>query len=73
MFGGYGMGFGGGFMWIIWLLLVAVIVWAVIRTSSSDQRSDSRPSARDVLDRRFAEGEIDESEYRQRRKLLGDG
>ncbi len=26
---GFGMGFGGGFMWVFWILLIAVIVWAV--------------------------------------------
>lgn len=28
MHGGSWLGFGGGFMWIFWILLIVVIVWA---------------------------------------------
>lgn len=67
MMTGYGMGFGGGFMWIFWLLLIGFVVWALFGFGS---RSEPARSPREVLDRRFAKGEIDESEYRDRRNAL---
>jgi len=30
MSGNFGMGLGGGFMGLFWILLIVVIVWAVI-------------------------------------------
>ena len=29
MFDGHGFGFGGGFMWLFWILAIAAIAWAV--------------------------------------------
>lgn len=56
-------------MWIIWILLIAVIVWLVIAVSRQD-RSPGEPSPRDILDRRYARGEIDRETYERMRKEL---
>jgi putative membrane protein len=71
------MGFG---MLLFWALVVAGIVWAVRSASGSAARRDSVPlhqstpparsSARDILDERYARGELSDEEYRQRRALL---
>lgn len=38
MHGGSWLGFGGGFMWIFWILLIVVIVWAAkVGTGSSSK------------------------------------
>jgi putative membrane protein len=72
------MGFG---MLLFWALVVAGIVWAVRSTSGSAARRDgvslhkpappARSSAHDILDERYARGELSDDEYRQRRDLLG--
>ena len=65
-------------LWTILLLLVAGgLIWAILaatQSTSSTRRSSPtpqvHPSARDVLDERFARGEIDADEYQQRRRVL---
>ena len=73
MYGGHGFGYFGGLMWLFWILLIVVIVWAVKAIMPADrnnQRTDKSPM--EVLQDRFARGEIDEDEYQRRRKLLED-
>jgi putative membrane protein len=81
---GYGMGSGWG--WPIGLLLmigiVLLVIWAVRAgvTNRDGQRygsaADSRPrgpsAARQVLDERFARGELDADDYRERLSVLGE-
>jgi putative membrane protein len=69
MFGGHG--FGGGFMWLFWILLIAVIVWALKAQSFSRGKGEAvDKSALEILQDRFARGEIDEEEFERKRKLL---
>ena len=63
------MGFGGGFMWIIWILLIAVIAWLVVAISRQG-RSSGEPSPREILDRRYARGEIDKETYERMKDEL---
>ena len=73
------MGGGGSGHWWWWavglavlVVLVAVVV-AVTRNSPAHAAAVAQParrSAEDVLADRFARGEIDEAEYRQRRETL---
>lgn len=66
MFDQFGMMGWGGAMGLFWaLLLVLLVVWLVRGFGSSNRRSDT-PSAREILDQRYARGEIDGDEYRQR-------
>lgn len=69
-----GMGFGGGFMWLFWIFLVIVIVWAVkTATGNSSSPPEMKKSAIDILKERYARGEIDQQEFEQKRKhLAGD-
>ena len=71
MFHDHGFGFGGGFMWLLWILLIVVIVVAVktLWSGNSDNRNSDK-SPLDVLQERFARGEIDEAEYERKRKAL---
>lgn len=73
------MGYGGmGWMWLWWLLiligvpaLVVGILWLVRTGGDRGRASGPRMStARQILDERFARGEIDEEEYRRRRREL---
>lgn len=49
--------------------LVLLIVW-LARSSRFDTRSHSSGNARQILDERYARGEIDEDDYRKRREGL---
>jgi putative membrane protein len=62
-----------GMGWLIMLVIVGLIVWAVIQTTNTSSRRDNDPtaSAQRILADRFARGEIDDEEYRRRSDELG--
>ncbi len=68
-------GFGMMFMSLLFLALIVVGVVLVVRSFShggqAPPRSDGR--ALDILDERFARGEIDPKEYEERRSILTGG
>lgn len=71
--GGMMDGMMSGWMWIVPVLVLIVIALAVfaIARGFNDRRTPSAdPSPREVLDRRYAAGEIDRDEYLQRRDDL---
>jgi len=71
MYDGHMFGFGGGFMWIFWILLIVAIVWAVRAAGGSGNHPPvTRKSALDILKERYARGEIDQQEFEQKRKDL---
>jgi putative membrane protein len=57
-------------MIVFWAAVIGLIAWAVTRLAphGPDGGSDT---ARTILDERYARGEIDDDEYRQRRSELG--
>ena len=68
MMGG-GMGFGMIFGWLFWLLILAVVVYALLgfvrqagsQASGSSTQAGETPLA--ILKRRYAAGEIDQAQY----------
>ena len=69
--GGYGMGFGGSFMWLFWIIVIVVILWAIkAATGNSNNSPDRQKSALDIIKQRYAKGEIDQQEFEQKRKDL---
>lgn len=69
-----GMGWGG---WIVMTLAMvafwALVVFAVLTLFRTERPGESNPDRRDpmqILDERFARGEIDEDEYRARSSVL---
>jgi len=77
MMGWYGGGMGYGawmFMGLFWLVLLGVIIWAVVRLlpardgGSGGTRGLESPE--EILDRRFARGELDPETYQAQRAAL---
>ena len=73
-----GMGAGGWLlMSVLWVVLIAVVVWAIASLfprAGGDRTAGSlaeRPE--DILDRRLASGEIDAATYDTLRTKLRDG
>jgi putative membrane protein len=76
----YGDHMSGDAWWVmivwslVWLGLLVIVVWALIRwlqgARSDDAGVGPPASARDLLDRRLAAGEIDIEEYERRRSAL---
>jgi putative membrane protein len=70
----WGMGWGMGFGFIFWLVILGVIVagvvWFILSQSlAGDQR---RSTSLEVLEERYARGEINREEYLQKKRdILG--
>ena len=65
-----GMFFGGGLMWIFWLILLVVLVYVLKEIIGSVSKNSSSTDALEILKQRFARGEIDEAEFEQRKKQI---
>lgn len=59
-YGMHEMGFG----WLMFLLIIILILYFI------NSNNDEEPTARDMLDKRYAKGEIDEEEYKKKRDML---
>ena len=70
------------FMGLFWIVLIAAIIWLVVRLLPSNSRDDAartprrqssgQESALDILARRLAAGEIDLDTYQAQRAALTD-
>jgi putative membrane protein len=75
------LGWGSGWMWLMplfgiaWFALLVVAIVLVIRWigGGNGSRGASARGARDILDERYARGEIDREEYLQRRNDIAGG
>jgi putative membrane protein len=72
----WGSGPGGGWGWLwgpivllLWVALVATVVWFVARSARPRERSGV-DRAREVLAERYARGELTTDEYRERLEHL---
>lgn len=74
---GWGMGMGGGFMWLMplfWLVILGLLIWFVVSLVRGDVH-EGGPKTRnksplDILNERYARGEIDTEEFVERRNKL---
>jgi putative membrane protein len=70
---GWGMGTAGWiFMGLFWIVIIGLVVWGVVALlpggRSAGRNDKERPE--EILDRRFALGEIDAEQYRRAREEL---
>ncbi len=66
-----GYGYGGGFMWLIVLVLVGVVIYFMLQVSTS--KGSAGPiieTPLDILKKRYAKGEIDKEEFDRKKKDL---
>jgi putative membrane protein len=79
MMWGYGWGWPG-MLWmslggLFWIVVVGLVIWAVVhwlgeRSTSDRQPPVGGPSALEVLEQRYARGEIDAVTFEQMRERL---
>lgn len=73
--GGFGYGMMGGFGMLVMILIFVIAVAAVVvlvrhTTGIGSERRERSRTALDILDERYARGDIDADEYRKRRADL---
>lgn len=69
-------GFGMPLLWLLFLALIVVGVVLIVRSFATGGRTQHQPDtsrALQILDERFARGELDPEEYQQRRRILLEG
>lgn len=77
MWGYDGFGFGGGAMGIgmllFWALIIAAVVMLVRALAPASRGTSAEPhlrTPRDILGERYARGEIDKTEFEQKKRDL---
>ena len=65
---GFGHWFFGILFWVVILLLIVALVRGVSGFSGSDRKL--RKSALDILEERYARGEIDQEEFERKKRDL---
>ena len=67
----YGFGYGGMFMWIIFLIVIGLLIYFIVQAQKTKgQTSTQNESPLDILKRRYAKGEIANEEYERMKKEL---
>ncbi len=69
MTGWWGMGFGPLFMLVIVIAVIALTVM-LIKAIIGSNTGSNKITAMEILEERFARGEIDDTEFQNRRKEL---
>lgn len=75
---GFGFGYGNGTICgiaIIALVLIILLVYEALRENRDgveNNKQNGKKDAMNILDRRLANGEISEEEYKKRKKILDD-
>lgn len=76
MMHGYGFGFGGMLMGAVFWILIIVGVVLLVKWLLDQERtraSSGGESAVEILEKRYARGEIDEEEFEEREGTLSEG
>ncbi len=72
--GGFGWGIGMLVMALFWLLFAALLVWVIRavwdRSAAREGPGRKAESPLEILQRRYARGEIDRAEFEEKRKDL---
>lgn len=74
MHGGYGIFGGMGFFGLLMVILFIYILVKIFQTNKKGykQSESDQNQAMDILNQRYAAGEIDEEEYKKRKSVLKD-
>ncbi|HMB41089.1 MAG TPA: SHOCT domain-containing protein [Balneolaceae bacterium] len=62
--------FGGWMMFFWWFLIIALIIIVIRALVNTNKNKQSKEAPIEILKRRYANGEIDEEEFKKRKKEL---
>ena len=66
----HGFGLMDGFLTFIWIILLALVIAALVRYLRSGSFHLGRNHSLDILKERYAKGEIDKTEFEEKRETL---
>ena len=67
----YGFGYGGMFMWIIFLIVIGLLIYFIVKAQKTKgQMPTQRESPVDILKGRYAKGEITKEVFERMKKDL---
>jgi putative membrane protein len=66
----YGTGWWGGIGMVIWWALIILAIVALARWIAGQSGGSRGKSAREILEERYARGEISKAEFEEKRKAL---
>lgn len=69
-----GLTHGWGFGWLIMLglIVLVIVIWYMVKMMKKNAPTGLNKTPRQILDERFASGEISEEEYDHKKKRLED-
>jgi putative membrane protein len=71
MYYGCGYGYGGMFMWIIFLIAIGLLIYFVVQAQKKKgQTSSHNESHLDILKNRYAKGEINKEDFERMKRDL---
>ncbi len=65
------MGWGGFFGPVFMIAILALIIFAIVMLVKWASGTGTSNQAQEILNQRFAAGDIDKAEYEEKRRLLG--
>ena len=67
----YGFGYGGMFMWIIFLIVVGLLIYFFVQTRKTKWHTPTQNESHlDILKKRYAKGEINKEEFDRMKRDL---
>jgi len=67
----YGNGYGGMFMWVIFLIVIGLLIYFIVQAQKAKGRTPAQNESHlDILKKRYAKGEITKEEYERIKKDL---
>ncbi len=68
---GFGYGYGGMFMWIVFLVVLGLLIYFIVQSrTGKSPLSTQQERPMDILKRRYAKGEITREEFERMKKDL---
>jgi putative membrane protein len=67
----YGFGYGGMFMWIIFLIVIGLLVYFFLQTRKTKGQTPAQSESHlDILKKRYAKGEISKEDFDRMKRDL---
>ena len=67
----YGFGYGGMFMWIVFLIIIVLLIYFILQSQKTKGQTPAQgESPLDILKKRYAKGEISKEDFDRMKRDL---